>query len=297
MAMKLTKKPVEVEGLRFTGTNHEECRQFCGDAWKQEEAGTPFIATKEGDMRVKPGAMVVKGLKGEFYAVDPELVEQTFNLPKEAGLESLLEPSLEYMTKKEREEAPASMWGMPRLKKIRLDSATHIRLGWDMINRVKGANDEDRAEARRRVLAAAKRHGIDTSDWTKGKKALEDFQNANVVDPNFVMDALPYLFNQLSEEAGELVQASCRAQRFGIDSIDPFQKVSNRDKVREEYTDVQVMMKLIEEEMIARGYQPLLVGAGGTYFQERMAQRIESLKKEYTAGHFRLPGEFADQAQ
>lgn len=293
----LIKKPVEVEGIRFTGDNHDECAAFCGDCWHRGEAGTPFIRTKEGDMRVKEGAMVTKGVKGEFYPVDPEIVEETFNAADGSALESFTVASLEYMSKKEREEAPDSFWGMPRLKKIKLGTPAQIKLGWDMIDRVKGANDEDRAQARHRVLAAAKKHGIDTSDWNKGKKSLEDYLQGyqQTLDKNFVMDAVPYLFNQLSEEAGELVQAACKAQRFGIDSVDPFRNESNRDKIREEYTDVQVMMRLIEDELFSRGYTPLMVGSGGHYFQERLAKRVETLKKEYAEGRFTLPGEFADQ--
>lgn len=295
----LTKKPVNVEGIRFTGDNHDECAAFCGDRWHCGEAGTPFIKTIEGDMLVKEGAMVVKGIRGEYYAVDPAIVEETFSRADGSAVESFAVSSLEAMTQKERDEAPDSFWGMPRLKKIKLGTVAQIRLGWDMIDRVKGATDEDRAQARHRVLAAAKHRGIDTSDWNKGKKSLENYLQGyqQKLDKNFVMDCIPYLLNQLSEEASEFAVAACRAQRFGIDSVDPNRNISNRDKLREEYADVLVMSKLIEEELYARGYDPLLLDSSGPYFQERLASRIASLKKEYAEGRFTLPGEFADQQQ
>lgn len=295
--LHLVKKPTEVEGVLYNGQNQDECAAFCQGAWYQGEGGTCFIKTLEGDHEVKEGAMVVKGTHGEFYPVDPAIIQDTFTMADGQPVTTIAASTEAIWNAKQREAAPDSDWAMPRLKKLRISDAKHSKLAWDMVDRVAGATDDDRAQARHRILAAAKKFGVDTSQWNKGRKSLEDYVAGykQAIDRNFIMDALPYLFNQLSEEASELGQAACKTVRFGIDSVDPFNQVSNRDKLREEYTDVQVVLKLIEEELYSRGYTPLLTGSGGAYYQERLVKRIASLKQEYTDGRFMLPGEYADQ--
>lgn len=292
--MKVTKKPVEVEALYFTGENHDECKEFVGDKWSINEAGVPVIQTMEGDHEVIPGAMIVKGVAGEFYPVDPAVIEETYEVPADATVESLGIGLEKHWDKEERDAAPAEDWAMPERKKLRIDNEKHVRLAWSMVSRVKGASDSEIAEARKRILARARKLGMNTKEWTKGKAAMESVLTGDM-DRVFVLDAIPYLLNQLSEESGELVQAAAKSIRFGINSVDPNNGMTGRDKVREEYTDVRVLVHLLDEELISRGYDSIMAAAGDVYFQERLRKRLASLKQEYADGRFTLPGEFADQ--
>jgi hypothetical protein len=92
MVLKLTKKPVEVEGVRWTGKNVDEMKDFVGSKLevercrcrKEDNCGHKpklFIKTLEGRMKVVAKAVVVKGVEGEFYPVDPEIFPQTFDCP------------------------------------------------------------------------------------------------------------------------------------------------------------------------------------------------------------------------
>jgi hypothetical protein len=68
---------------------------------------------------------------------------------------------------KERDELKTDQFAVPGKRKLPIHDATHIREAWDMVDRTKGLSSSERTTARRRILAAAKEHGLDTSDWAK----------------------------------------------------------------------------------------------------------------------------------
>lgn len=47
--------------------------------WLDPATGELMIRTLEGDMRVKYGAWVIRGVQGEFYPCDPDIFEQTYD--------------------------------------------------------------------------------------------------------------------------------------------------------------------------------------------------------------------------
>jgi hypothetical protein len=79
--VKVKKKPVGVEAIRYDGT--AECERAI-QMWMFGQAmqpGNPFrIATLEGSMTVSPGDWVIKGVAGEFYPCKPDIFEQTYEV-------------------------------------------------------------------------------------------------------------------------------------------------------------------------------------------------------------------------
>tara|TARA_R110002096_G_scaffold173781_2_gene348184 strand:+ start:389407 stop:389667 length:261 start_codon:yes stop_codon:yes gene_type:complete len=73
-------KPCEIEARQFDGTNHREILSFVYPGMSEdglagaEAMNLPIvIKTLEGDMTASEGDWVVKGLKGEFYPVKPDI--------------------------------------------------------------------------------------------------------------------------------------------------------------------------------------------------------------------------------
>jgi hypothetical protein len=79
------KRPVEVEAVLFTGRNDEEVLSFIGDSGFNPSDGRPTIAirTLEGTMTAEGGDWIVRGVKGEFYPVKPDIFAATYE-PVEA---------------------------------------------------------------------------------------------------------------------------------------------------------------------------------------------------------------------
>ena len=83
--MRYKKKPVEVEAIKFDGTNHREILKFIypdmsetGLAGAEEMKLPIVIETLEGDMNVSVGDYVIRGIQGELYPCKPDIFEQTY---------------------------------------------------------------------------------------------------------------------------------------------------------------------------------------------------------------------------
>jgi hypothetical protein len=80
------KKPVQVETIRFDGSNHYEIMEWMG---VQGAAGLTVvpdlftIQTLEGLMAAGPGDWIIRGVKGEFYPCKPDIFEQTYEPVRE----------------------------------------------------------------------------------------------------------------------------------------------------------------------------------------------------------------------
>jgi hypothetical protein len=76
---KFRKLPMEVEAVQFTGENHGAIKDFVGPS---RYANTPqigvSISTLEGNMHVSVGDWVIKGIKGEFWPVKPDIFALTY---------------------------------------------------------------------------------------------------------------------------------------------------------------------------------------------------------------------------
>lgn len=88
-AQKFRKRPVVIDAMPWDGTVEGATRVI---DWVLSEGGTAryrerdqmvmhntiSIDTMEGTMSAYPGAVVIKGVRGEFYACDGEIFEETY---------------------------------------------------------------------------------------------------------------------------------------------------------------------------------------------------------------------------
>ena len=77
---KFCSKPVIIEAICYSQETREAIIKWSGarhigmdEAGAEYELANLIIHTLEGDMRVNLGDWVVKGLKGEFYPVKPDI--------------------------------------------------------------------------------------------------------------------------------------------------------------------------------------------------------------------------------
>lgn len=83
---KARKKPVEIEFIQFTDL---ESGEFIAD-WLGDRYGlldvcdkdNPYIliSTLEGVMKVDINDYIIKGVKGEFYPIKPEIFHETYEV-------------------------------------------------------------------------------------------------------------------------------------------------------------------------------------------------------------------------
>ncbi len=71
------------------------------------------------------------------------------------------------LSKEERDALPESQFAFPRTRQNPMHDEKHVKMAWDMVDTTKGVTDEERSEARKRILRRAKELGMDTSDWSK----------------------------------------------------------------------------------------------------------------------------------
>lgn len=86
MPQRFRKKPVVIEAVQFTGTNHsaDEVMQFVAAGEVQCSGSTEpgnehvLIPTLEGEMRASVGDWIIKGVQGEFYPCKPDIFAATY---------------------------------------------------------------------------------------------------------------------------------------------------------------------------------------------------------------------------
>lgn len=80
MAKKYRKKPVEIEAVRWTGSNISEVKRFMNNAVMafNKQNLKISIKTLEGVITASPYDYIIKGVKGEFYPCKPDIFEETY---------------------------------------------------------------------------------------------------------------------------------------------------------------------------------------------------------------------------
>ena len=83
--MRFKKKPVVIEAMRIMNNGDEVAKFLCDNGCKfnlrKEVTGeAPFfeIETLEGIMVAYNGDWIIKGIKGEFYPVKPDIFKATY---------------------------------------------------------------------------------------------------------------------------------------------------------------------------------------------------------------------------
>jgi hypothetical protein len=79
------KLPITVHTLEWDGTNSAEMFHFCGDAFRTvyDHASLPVAAQvydklHDSWINVLPGQHIVRGIRGEFYPIDPDVLAETY---------------------------------------------------------------------------------------------------------------------------------------------------------------------------------------------------------------------------
>jgi hypothetical protein len=74
------------------------------------------------------------------------------------------DPESEGMTAAERDSLAAQEFAFPRERKEPLTDARHVRNAIARFDQVEDVSDAERDQAWQRILAAAKRHGVEVSE-------------------------------------------------------------------------------------------------------------------------------------
>lgn len=98
--IQIRKKPITVEAVQWTGDNEDELITFTDDQFRALDTGHPNLdnlAHTECDVLdpeasaavydylhvtwvgVKTDQFVIRGVKGEFYPIDPEVLAETYD--------------------------------------------------------------------------------------------------------------------------------------------------------------------------------------------------------------------------
>lgn len=85
--MRFRKKPIVIEAVQFTGSNHRDVLEFMYPDMSEDaligaaKMRLPVvIKTKEGDMTASPGDWIIQGVSGEFYPCKPDIFAMTYEL-------------------------------------------------------------------------------------------------------------------------------------------------------------------------------------------------------------------------
>jgi hypothetical protein len=87
------------------------------------------------------------------------------SLVAELGRHQVLERNAA-LSAPERDALPADDFAVPGKRALPIRDAEHVRLAWDMLARTAKLSDEEKTEARRRILARATKLGVDTAGWS-----------------------------------------------------------------------------------------------------------------------------------
>lgn len=81
--MKCRKKPVVVEAIQYTDDNLLDVLKFCDGDKKTIFDYYLYIVTLEGNIRVRKGDYIIKGVHGEFYPCEKNIFEETYEVVEE----------------------------------------------------------------------------------------------------------------------------------------------------------------------------------------------------------------------
>lgn len=80
MIKEFRKKPVVISAIQWTGDNSYELEEFTEGEFELDVFGTAEVWDELHDtwVMVKDGQWVIKGVKGEFYPIDEEVLAETY---------------------------------------------------------------------------------------------------------------------------------------------------------------------------------------------------------------------------
>lgn len=69
------------------------------------------------------------------------------------------------LTTSDRKSLSDNDFAVPGKRKLPIPDERHVRLAWSQVGRTQGLSEDERAEARSRIMRRAKELGLDTADW------------------------------------------------------------------------------------------------------------------------------------
>ena len=76
---KIKKKPIVVETVQYTGNNIGDIEKWSNKKLSiQAEDGSLIIPTLEGNLKANIGDWIIRGVRGEIYAIKPDILEETY---------------------------------------------------------------------------------------------------------------------------------------------------------------------------------------------------------------------------
>lgn len=78
--IKIRKKPIVVEAMKYNGDNFEEIREWSGQPLKLDPARKILLPTPEGPMKASRYDYIIKGVRGELYAIKPTFFYETYEI-------------------------------------------------------------------------------------------------------------------------------------------------------------------------------------------------------------------------
>ncbi len=121
---RFRKKPVVIEAIRWDGTDVDSILAFCltkasvRRPYVRNESNQHYllIETREGVMTAEKGDWIIKGVKGEFYPIKPDIFAETYQpadepAPRDAACPvsaRLAELMADYIKMKYRDKAFAN---------------------------------------------------------------------------------------------------------------------------------------------------------------------------------------------
>jgi hypothetical protein len=105
------------------------------------------------------------------------------------------------LTAAARKNLRAGQYAVPGKKKLPIHDAAHVRNAWARLNQTEGLTTEEKATARKRIIAAAKRFGIklNTSKVATGKKKAVKDDAADIPDDMSIYEFMQALQEELRE--------------------------------------------------------------------------------------------------
>jgi len=76
--MRVRKRPLEVDAYPYDGTNAIDIAHWAGNNAYITLRGDLIIRTYEGDHKAEPGDYVMRGTRGEFYPIKPQIYADVY---------------------------------------------------------------------------------------------------------------------------------------------------------------------------------------------------------------------------
>lgn len=79
MILNIRKKPLVIQCIQFTGDNFDEIYEWTNKQVFMED-DVLYIKTLEGNMKCAVNSYVTRGIKGEFYAIEKSIFDETYDI-------------------------------------------------------------------------------------------------------------------------------------------------------------------------------------------------------------------------